>query len=70
MDSKEFRKILFKTGEVSTDDILKYMLKNYFLKGYGLEELEADMILKYNTSEYYAKALKESFEKTLKDYSR
>ena len=70
MNSKAFLKKIFKTGEATPEEVIKYILKNYFLKGNTLDDFELDLIMKYKTSEWYAKALRDSFEVALKKYSR
>ena len=70
MDSKAFLKRIFKTGEGTPEEIVKYILKNYFLKGDTLDDFEYDLIMKYNKGEWYAKALRDCFEDKRKKYSR
>ncbi|MHC1720839.1 MAG: hypothetical protein AB9844_09325 [Clostridiaceae bacterium] len=69
MNSKAFLKKIFKTGEGTTEEIIQFMLKNYFLKGYGLDDFEEDLILKYNKDERYSRDLRECLEDRLKKYS-
>lgn len=70
MNSKEFINRIRKTGEATNDEIAKFMIKNYFLKGYTFEDFEEDLVLRHNISESYAKALTESFREVLKRWSR
>lgn len=70
MDSKAFMKKIFKTGEGTTEEIVQFMLKNYFLKGYTLDDFEDDLILKYHKDEWYAKAVRECFEEKMVKWSK
>jgi hypothetical protein len=70
MNGKEFLKRLFKTGDATDEEISKFMLKYYFLKGYGLDDFYDDLIFKYNKPEEYCKAVRDCFEDVLKKYSR
>ena len=70
MIKDDFIKELFHSGKVSDKEILKYLLKNYFLKGYSLDDFEDDLTFKCNTSLWYAKAVREEFETKLNNYSK
>ncbi len=70
MNSRAFMKRIFKTGEGTTEEIIKYILKNYFLKGLTLDDFESDLLEKYKKNEWYAKALKDTFADRMKMYSR
>jgi hypothetical protein len=69
MNSREFLKEIFRSGIATDEEIAKYMLKNYFLKGKTFDDFEED-IRKLNKGEYYPKGLRESFEDNLKRYSK
>lgn len=66
MNKNKFLKRLFKTGEVTNDELLAYCLKYYFSKGYTITDLEDDLILKYNMSEFYAAALIRDIKEIIK----
>ena len=70
MNSRVFMKRIFKIGEGTTEEIIQYMLKNYFLKGLTLDNFESDLLEKYKKGEWYSKALRECFEEKMKKYSR
>ena len=63
-----FFKRVFKNGKYTKEEVLSFMLENYFLKGYRLEDFEDDLVFNYNRSERYARALKERFEDHLKEF--
>lgn len=64
----KFLERVFKTGECSRDEILKFMLANYFLKGYTFDDFEDDLVFVYVCDGKYAKALRLSFEEQLRFY--
>lgn len=70
MNSRNFLKTLFKSGLVEKEDIIKFVIKNYYLKGLTLEDFRQDLIEKYKTGEIYANALIKDFKKVLVEYSR
>lgn len=70
MNSKEFLNRVFKSGIASDEEISKYMLKNYFLKGKTFDDFENDLNLISHTNKQYSRALRDSFEDTLKKYSK
>lgn len=70
MNGKELMTRIFKTGEATDDEVIKFMIKYYFLKGQILDDFEDDLIFKYNKPEEYCKALRDCFEEKLKKYSR
>lgn len=70
MNSREFLKNLYKTGDTTPEEISKFMLKNYFLKGLTLEDFESDMIKAHTKHESYAKSLADCFRAELKKYSK
>ena len=63
-----FLERVFKTGECSRAEILKFMLGNYFLKGLSFDDFQDDLVFIYCQDEVYAKALRDSFEEELKKY--
>lgn len=70
MDSGKFLKEVFDTGEASDDDILKFVLQEYFLKGLNLNDFEEDLIYKYYTREDYAEELTRRFHDRLTKYCK
>ena len=70
MRGNEFLQRIFKTGEATDDEAIKFMIKHYFLKGHTLDDFEDDLIFKYNKPEEYSRALRDCFEDKLKKYSR
>lgn len=70
MNSRDFIRNIFKTGEATEEEIAKFLLKNYFLKGDGMEDFRQDLIHRYKQSETYSNALAESFRLVLKNYSK
>jgi len=70
MNGKELMKRIFKTGEATDDEIVKFMIKYYFLKGQTLDDFCDDLIFKYNKPEEYCRAVRDCFEDKLKKYSR
>lgn len=71
MRSEEFLKRVFKTGIATEEEIIQYMLKNYYLKGLTIKDFENDVVKKSKThSEYYARCLADSFYETMKKWSK
>lgn len=66
MNRKEFLKRLLKTGEVSKNELITYCLKYYFAEGYTISDLEEDLVINYNTSEIYARALVRDIKEAIK----
>lgn len=69
IEKKEFLTTLFKTGEVTDEQLVKFLIQEYFLRGYRLEDFEDDLLLKYNCGEYYIDGLMGSCINALKEYS-
>lgn len=65
----DFLQQVFDTGVASENDIARFMIFNYFLKGYNLDDFQEDLVLNYNQNEKYAKALRDSFEESLIKFS-
>lgn len=63
-----FLERVFKTGECSRAEILKFMLGNYFLKGLTFDDFEDDLVFIYIQDSEYAKALRLCFEEELRKY--
>ena len=70
MDKEKFIRNLKKTGICSNEEIAQFMLKNYFLKGLGWDEMQEDMVTKYHCDPVYARMLRESFFSNLTKWSR
>lgn len=70
MNSKEFLKNVFESGEATSEEIVKFMIKNYFIKGYSIKDFENDLIVKYGKNELYAEALVNSFMEELRKWSK
>lgn len=68
MIKKDFIKKMEKTGEVSTEEFTLFLLEHYFAKGYTLDDYQNDLVFKYNFSNSYAEACKESAYDTIKQY--
>jgi hypothetical protein len=68
MVDKEVIKKFKMTGEVSTEEYVVFILKNYILKGHTLEDYQEDLVFKYGFTGDYARALKESALDSIKEY--
>lgn len=69
------RKIAFLTkifwdDKATDEEIVKFMIKNYFLKRETLEDFQDDLVFKYNRGNIYARGLKKRFEDALQKYCR
>lgn len=62
----KYLKELMRTGETTDIEMLNFIVSEYFLKNLTLEDFEEDLILNYGASEYYSKALINSFKDALK----
>jgi len=69
IEKKEFLATLFKTGEVTNEQLNKFLIQEYFLKGYTLSDFEDDLVLHHNQSLGYTNALIDACKTALTEYS-
>lgn len=70
IDSKKFLNKVFETEKFADEDVVKFMLKDYFLKGYDIEDFRDDLMKKHKKGEDYAESLTDKFEDALERFSK
>jgi|APDOM4702015248_1054824.scaffolds.fasta_scaffold722051_2 hypothetical protein len=68
MGKKAFLTKVFNESSVTDDEIIKFVIKNYFLNGETLEDFQDDLVFKYRRDNKYAKRVKERFQNALEHY--
>ena len=63
-----FVRNMAKTGKVSTDQFVFFLLGNYTAEGYTLHDYEEDLIFQYGYSDTYAENCKEEAKKCIKEF--
>jgi len=64
----KFVRNMGKTGKVSSDQWVLFLLEHYFMKGLDLDAYEEDLEIQYGYSEGYAVACHEQAKDGIKDF--
>lgn len=69
MDKKEFLRLL-KAGKISDDQLVLFLLNNYVLNDFGIDDFADDLVFRHGCGGGYAAAMRQSCYDAIKRYIR